>query len=51
MATANTETQPYKVWLSKDNFELRFYPTVIMATITSSAKSYKELGKLKTRIL
>ncbi|MDP4115182.1 MAG: heme-binding protein [Bacteroidota bacterium] len=44
MATAKTETQPYKVLLSKDNFEIRFYPAVTMATITSSAKSYKELG-------
>ena len=44
MAIAKTETQPYRALLSKDNFEIRFYPAVTMATITSSAKSYKELG-------
>jgi hypothetical protein len=44
MSEGKTETQLYKVLLSKDNFEIRFYPTATMATITSSAKSYKELG-------
>lgn len=44
MSAEKTETQLYKVVLTKDNFEIRFYPAVTMATITSSAKSYKELG-------
>jgi SOUL heme-binding protein len=44
MAANKTETQVYKVLLTKDNFEVRFYPAATMATITSSAKSYKELG-------
>ncbi len=44
MSADKTETQAYKVFLTKDNFEIRFYPTATMATITSSAKSYKELG-------
>ena len=44
MSVGKTETQVYKVLLSKDNFEIRFYPSTTMATITSSAKSYKELG-------
>ena len=44
MSAGKTETQVYKVLLSKDNFEIRFYPSTTMATITSSAKSYKELG-------
>jgi hypothetical protein len=44
MSEGKTETQAYKVVLTKDNFEIRFYPTATMATITSSAKSYKELG-------
>jgi hypothetical protein len=44
MSAHKTETQAYKILLSKDNFEIRFYPAVAMATITSSAKSYKELA-------
>jgi effector-binding domain-containing protein len=44
MATGKTETQSYKVLLTKDNFEVRYYPAATMATISSSAKSYKELG-------
>ncbi len=44
MSADKTETQAYKVLLTKDNFEIRFYPAATMATITSSAKSYKELG-------
>ncbi len=44
MAARKTETQAYKVLQSKDNFEIRFYPAATMATITSSARSYKELG-------
>jgi hypothetical protein len=44
MSEGKTETQLYKVLLSKDNFEIRFYPAATMATITSAAKSYKELG-------
>ncbi|MFM9910130.1 MAG: SOUL family heme-binding protein [Chitinophagaceae bacterium] len=44
MSAEKTETQLYKVVLTKDNFEIRFYPAATIATITSSAKSYKELG-------
>ncbi len=44
MASGKTETQAYSVLLTKNNFEVRFYPAATMATITSSAKSYKELG-------
>ena len=40
----STQTQPYKVIRVEKNFEIRFYPAATMATITSSAKSYKELG-------
>ena len=44
MAAGKTETQAYKVLLSKHDFEIRLYPAVTMATITSSASSYKELA-------
>ena len=44
MSTSKTETQVYKILFSKDNFEIRFYPSVTIASITSSAKSYKELA-------
>ena len=44
MSEGKKETQLYKMLLSKDNFEIRYYPAATMATITSSAKSYKELG-------
>jgi hypothetical protein len=44
MATQKAEIQPYKVVQAEKDFEIRFYPSATMATITSSAKSYKELG-------
>jgi hypothetical protein len=44
MSTNKSEEQPYKVIKTEKDFEIRFYPSVTMATITSSAKSYKELG-------
>ncbi len=44
MALDNSETQAYKVVHIEDDFEIRFYPATTLATITSSAKSYKELG-------
>ena len=44
MATEKTSTQAYKVIRTEKDFEIRFYPVVTMATITSTAKTYKELG-------
>ncbi len=44
MATEKTETQAYKVIKVEKEFEIRFYPAATIATITSSAKTYKELG-------
>jgi len=44
MATNKSETQAYKVIQTGVDFEIRFYPGVTMATIASTAKSYKELG-------
>lgn len=39
-----SETQLYKVLKVEKDFEIRFYPSTTMAQITSSAKTYKELG-------
>jgi SOUL heme-binding protein len=39
-----TETQPYTVLRKEKDFEIRHYPLVTMATITSSAKTYRQLG-------
>jgi SOUL heme-binding protein len=44
MASNKTEEQPYTIIKTEKDFEIRFYPSVTMAMITSSAKSYKELG-------
>jgi len=51
MSTQKTETQAYKVVRKEKDLEIRFYPEVTMATITSSAKSYKELGSTGFRKL
>jgi hypothetical protein len=44
MATNQSETQKYTVVRTEKDFEIRFYPSVTLASITSSAKSYRELG-------
>lgn len=44
MATNKSEMQFYKVIKVEKEFEIRFYPSTTMAAITSSAKTYKELG-------
>lgn len=44
MSTNKTEKQAYQVVRPGDDFEIRYYPSVTMATIQSSAKSYKDLG-------
>lgn len=44
MANKKTETQPYRVVKQEKEFEIRFYPAATMATVTSAAKSYKELA-------
>jgi hypothetical protein len=44
MSVNKTETQAYKVIRTEGNFEIRHYPSATMAMITSSAKTYKELG-------
>jgi hypothetical protein len=44
MSTNKTETQAYKVIQVEEKFEIRFYPAARMAMITSSSKSYRDLG-------
>lgn len=44
MASTKSETQPYQVVRSDKNFEIRNYPAATIATISSKASSYKELG-------
>lgn len=51
MATQQTETQTYKVIKSEKDFEIRYYPSTTMAMITSTAKTFKELGNFGFRKL
>jgi hypothetical protein len=44
MAAEKTETQSYRVVRTEPEFEIRLYPPAILATVTSSAKSYKDLA-------
>ena len=44
MATNQSESQKYTVVRTEKDFEIRFYPSVTLASITSSANSYRELG-------
>jgi hypothetical protein len=44
MAVNKTETQAYRVVKAEKDFEIRFYPSATLATVTSTAKSYKELA-------
>jgi len=41
---AKTETQPYKIIKTEKDFEIRLYPSAIMATISMNMNSYKELS-------
>ncbi len=44
MSVNDTEERKYKLILKENNFEIRYYPSAILATITSEARSYKELS-------
>lgn len=44
MVFAKTEEQKYRVVHSDAGFEVRFYPSATLATVYTSAKSYKELS-------
>ncbi len=39
-----TPSQPYRVVKKEKDIEIRFYPSATMATIRSSARTYKELA-------
>ena len=51
MAANKTHQQPYTVIKTESEFEIRFYPPVIMASVSTVAKSYKELGNTGFRQL
>lgn len=44
MAFAQTEKQKYRVVSSEKEFEIRFYPSAILATVYSDASTYRELA-------
>ena len=44
MSTNKTEHQRYNMILKQPDFEIRFYPPSAIASIQSSAKTYKELS-------
>lgn len=50
-ASGKTIRQTYKVIKVEKEFEIRYYPSVTIATISSSAKSYKDLGNFGFRKL
>ncbi|MCX6308460.1 MAG: hypothetical protein NTY32_06400 [Bacteroidia bacterium] len=41
MAASNTETQTYRILKTEKNYEIRFYPPAILATVISSANRTK----------
>lgn len=44
MAFGETEKQKYRVVRSGDGFEIRFYPSAILATVYSDARTYRDLA-------
>lgn len=44
MQVNKTEEQAYKVILTEGDLEIRFYPSVTIATVQSKAKTYNELS-------
>jgi hypothetical protein len=44
MASGKTEEQKYTVVSSNEDFEIRFYPSATLATVYSTANSYKEVS-------
>ncbi len=51
MSVNKTEEQKYTVVYKDKEFEIRFYPASIFASITSDAKTYKELANPGFRML
>lgn len=44
ISTSNIEKQKYRVVKTEKEFEIRFYPPAILATVQSSASNYRELS-------
>jgi hypothetical protein len=44
MASAKTERQKYRVVHTEKEYEIRFYPSATLATVYTTAKSYRELS-------
>jgi hypothetical protein len=44
MASNKTEKQPYRVVKEEKDFEIRFYPSATLATVMTTASTYKELA-------
>ncbi|HEY5470103.1 MAG TPA: heme-binding protein, partial [Bacteroidales bacterium] len=44
MSTNKTEEQKYSIIQKYKDFEIRFYPSATIATISSNAKTYRELS-------
>jgi hypothetical protein len=51
MSVNKTEEQKYTVVYKDKDFEIRFYPAAIFASITTDAKTYKELANPGFRML
>ncbi|MDZ4681959.1 MAG: heme-binding protein [Saprospiraceae bacterium] len=48
---ANTETQPYQIIKTENDYEIRLYPSATLATTSMDAKTYKELSSAGFRKL
>ncbi len=44
MASNKTEKQPYRVVKTEKDFEIRFYPSATLATVMTTASTYKEVA-------
>jgi len=44
IAVNKTEEQNYSIILKEKDFEIRFYPSATLATVSSEARTYKELS-------
>jgi hypothetical protein len=45
---AKTEKQKYDVVHSEKEFEIRFYPSALLATVYSDASTYRELASRRS---
>jgi hypothetical protein len=51
MATSQTNAQPYTVLQQEEEYEIRYYPSAVIATMNTQAKNFKELGRRGFRTL